>query len=141
MRKEGIVILGKPPNSSLTAHILSFSRHHHQSQYQNEHCHHDHFVHHDHHQPACHIREVICPHRVFLILCFYSIGGQIKLMKPLPYHHNDIYRVFFAKGPTQKSMELELVPLNRIKSPSTLVPPKATRGAKNNQNWRFSTLQ
>ena len=36
---------------------------------------------------------------------------------------------------------MELVPLNRIKWLSTLVPPKATRGAKNNQNRRFLTLQ
>ena len=52
------------------------------------------------------------------------------------------YRVFFfRKVPLRKVLSIELVPLNRIKSPSTLVPPKATTGAKNNQNRRFLTLQ
>ena len=37
------------------------------------------------------------------------------------------YRVFFSKGPTQKVLSMELVPLNRIKWLSALVPPKATR--------------
>ena len=48
---------------------------------------------------------------------------------------------FFRKFPPRKVLSMELVPLNRIKSPSTLVPSKATRGAKNNQNRRFLTLQ
>ena len=48
---------------------------------------------------------------------------------------------FSRKVPPRKVLSMELVPLNRIKSPSTLVPPKATRGAKNNQNRRFLTLQ
>ena len=49
--------------------------------------------------------------------------------------------VFFERSHPEKFQSMELVPLNRIKSPSTLVLPKATRGAKNNQNRRFSTLQ
>ena len=47
-----------------------------------------------------------------------------------------IQGVFF-----RKVLSMELVPLNRIKTPSTLVPPKATRGGKNNQNRRFLTFQ
>ena len=47
---------------------------------------------------------------------------------------------FFSKGPTQKSSKYGIGP-SQQKSPSTLVPPKATRGAKNNQNRRFLTLQ
>ena len=48
---------------------------------------------------------------------------------------------FFQKVPPRKVLSMELVPLNRIKWLSTLVPPKATRGAKNNQNQRIFTLQ
>ena len=53
------------------------------------------------------------------------------------------YKVFFfRKVPPRKVLSMELVPLNRIKWLSTLVPPKATRGggAKNNQNLRIFTL-
>ena len=53
---------------------------------------------------------------------------------------HQIKGVFFRKVPPRKVLSMELVPLNRIKSPSTLVPPKATRGAKNNQNRRFLTF-
>ena len=47
---------------------------------------------------------------------------------------------FFRKVPPTKVLSMELVPINRIKWLSTLVPPKATRGAKNNQNERIFTL-
>ena len=46
----------------------------------------------------------------------------------------DVQGVFFSKGPTEKSMEL--VPSNRIKWLSTLVPPKATR-----ENFQITLMQ
>ena len=52
-----------------------------------------------------------------------------------------IQGVSLQKVPPIKVLSMELVPLNRIKSPSTLVPAEATREAKNNQNRRFLTLQ
>ena len=48
---------------------------------------------------------------------------------------------FFRKVPPRKVLSMELVPLNRIKWLSTLVPLKATRWAKNNQNQRIFTLR
>ena len=72
----------------------------------------------------------------------FEVGTDLKVLSyfrpPMIY---DIQGVFFRKVPPRKVLSMELVPLNRIKSPSTLVPPKATRGAKNNQNRRFLTLQ
>ena len=47
---------------------------------------------------------------------------------------------FFRLVPPRKVLSMELVPPNSKKWLSTLVPPKATRRAKNNQSQRIFTL-
>ena len=47
---------------------------------------------------------------------------------------------FFQLVPPRKVLSMELVPPNSKKWLSTLVPPKATRRAKNNQSQRIFTL-
>ena len=79
---------------------------------------------------------------IVLVPCNVLVAiAQIQSLRKVFVKRTIWYRVFFLKVPPRQILSMELVPPNRIKSPGTLVPPKATSGAKNNQNWRFLTLQ
>ena len=64
-------------------------------------------------------------------MCFSYIGSYRVF----------IQGVFFRMVPPRNVLRMKLVPLNRIKWLSSLVSPKATRGAKNNRIQRIFTLQ
>ena len=79
---------------------------------------------------------------IVLVPCNVLVAiAQIQSLRKVFVKRTIWYRVFFRKVPPRQILSTELVPSNRIKSPGTLVPPKVTSGAKNNQNRRLLTLQ